>query len=179
VFFSDVVAGRLCDLAPADSWRRTNPHADSDPNSHDKPDPDADSHAPTPVGQLYVTSGSQSSIIRFANAFSANGNVSPAATISGATTTLASPVYLALDSSADRLFVANRASVAVLIFDQASTKTGNAAPTRTITGSATGLFVPIQSVLDKTRDLLYVTDDLDVLVFTSASTARRRACRRV
>jgi hypothetical protein len=69
------------------------------------------------------------------------------------------------------LFVANRTGASILIFDQASTKSGNAAPTRVISGTATNLFVPIQPVLDKSRDLLYVSDDVDVLVFASASTA--------
>jgi 6-phosphogluconolactonase (cycloisomerase 2 family) len=84
---------------------------------------------------------------------------------------LNTPIYLALDSSADKLFVANRTNASILVFDQASTKSGNTAPSRTITGSTTGLFLPIQPVLDKSRDLLYVADDIDVLVFTSASTA--------
>ncbi len=126
---------------------------------------------PTPTGQLYVSSGNQDSVLRFNNAFSANGNVAPASTIAGAATTLSVPIYLALDSTADRLFVANRTSASILVFDQVSTKSGNAAPSRTISGVATALFVPIQPVLDKSRDLLYVTDDLDVLVFSSASTA--------
>ncbi|MGZ4876665.1 MAG: hypothetical protein ACXVIO_00600 [Candidatus Angelobacter sp.] len=129
---------------------------------------------PTPIpasGVLYVTSGSQNSIVRFGNAFAANGNVPPGGTISGTATTLTTPVYLALDSAADRLFVANRTSASILIFDQASSKNGNVAPTRAISGTTTGLFVPIQPVLDKTRDLLYVSDDVDVLVFASASTA--------
>lgn len=127
--------------------------------------------APAAVGQLYVTSGSQNSIIRFSNAFTATGNVAPAATVSGTATTLNTPIYLAVDAAADRLFVVSRTSASILVFDQASTKTGNVAPSRTLTGTVTGLFVPVQPFLDKSRDLLYVTDDLDVLVFTSASTA--------
>ena len=87
---------------------------------------------PTPIpsatGKLYVTSGNQNSIIRFDNAFTANGNVSPGGTVSGTATTLSTPIYLALDSAADRLFVANRLGASILIFDQASTKSGNAAP---------------------------------------------------
>ena len=133
------------------------------------------SPTPTPgppaTGQLYVTSGTQNSIVRFDNAFTVNGNAAPAATISGAGTTLATPIYLALDSAADRLFVASKTSASILIFDQISTKTGNVAPTRAISGVATNLFVPIQPFLDKSRDLLYVSDDISILVFTSASTA--------
>jgi hypothetical protein len=126
---------------------------------------------PVPTGLLYVTSGSQNSIVRFDNAFAASGNVSPAATISGPATTLSEPIYLALDSSANRLFVVSRANASIMVFDQISTRTGNAAPDRVITGIATNLFVPIQPFLDKSRDLLYVADDVDVLVFATASTA--------
>src|ERR1051326_7102168 len=64
--------------------------------------------APAATGKLYVTSGSQNSIVRFDNAFTANGNPAPAANINGAATTLSVPIYLALDSTADRLFAVNR-----------------------------------------------------------------------
>jgi hypothetical protein len=131
--------------------------------------------APAATGKLYVTSGSQNAILRFDNAFTSTGNVAPAATISGASTSLATPVYLALDSAADRLFVANRSSASILVFDQISTRSGNVAPNRVISGSATNLIIPIQPFLDKGRDLLYVADDTSVLVFASASTASGNA----
>jgi hypothetical protein len=109
--------------------------------------------------------------VRFDNAFTANNNVAPAATISGAATQLATPTYLALDAGADRLFVADRSSASILVFDQISTRTGNIAPNRVISGLATNLFVPVQPFLDESRNLLYVSDDVDVLVFSNASTA--------
>src|SRR5215471_14480733 len=40
----------------------------------------------TPTGKLYVTNDANNSIIRFDNAFTANGNVAPAATIAGTIT---------------------------------------------------------------------------------------------
>lgn len=126
---------------------------------------------PTPTGKLYVTSGSQNSIVRFDNAFTATGNVAPAANVSGVATGLSLPVYLALDSTADRLFVASRSNASIVIFDQASTKTGNVAPNRVISGAATNLGTPTDVSLDKSRDLIYVADDLDVFVFNAASTA--------
>jgi|SRR5690349_18290210 len=124
-----------------------------------------------PTGQLYVTSGTQDSITRFDNAFAATGNVTPAATITGTATTLSQPVYLAVDSTTDTLYVASRNDASVVVFDQASAKTGNASPSRKIAGVATTLFVPTQVFLDKARDLLYVADELDILVFSPASTA--------
>src|SRR5262249_24278018 len=59
----------------------------------------------------------------------------------------------------------------ILVFDQISTKTGNGAPNRMISDAATNLLVPQQPLLDSTRNLLYVADDVDVLVFANASTA--------
>lgn len=122
----------------------------------------------SPTGKLYVTNDTTNAIVRFDNAFTANGNVTPAATISGASTQLSNPQYIFLDTSADRLFVANANGSSILIFDTVSTKSGNAAPTRVITSSS--LATPSDVALDKGRDLLYVADTNAVLVFASAST---------
>jgi hypothetical protein len=129
---------------------------------------------PTPTnsaaGTLYVSNQNTNSILRFNNAGTANGNVAPAGVISGAATQLSSPRHIFVDEATDRLFVANPGNASVLIFDAASTKSGNAAPTRSIAGASTGLLLPTAVALDSTKDLLYVANDRDVLVFT-ASTA--------
>jgi len=125
---------------------------------------------PAATGKLYVSNGGANSILRFDNAFTAGGNVIPAATISGASTTLLGPAFLTLDAAADRLYVANRDDVSILVFDNISTKDGNVAPSRTIAGGATTFAAPTDVALDKGRDLLYVADGTDVLVFDSAST---------
>jgi hypothetical protein len=111
--------------------------------------------------------------LRFDNAFTANDDATPAATISGANTTLNSPSFMTLDAAADRLYVANTGDLSVVIFDGVSTKTGtvNIAPTRTIAGVQTGLLQPTDVALDKGRDMLYVADDIDIFVFNSASAA--------
>ncbi len=124
----------------------------------------------TPQGKLYVSNDSGNAILRFDNAFSVTGNTAPAATVSGGLTQLISPQYLFIDTQANRLFVANLGTSAVLIFDNASTMTGNVPPTRTIQGAASGLLQPTSLALDKAKDLLYVVDGTDVLVFASAST---------
>lgn len=128
---------------------------------------------PAATGKLYVSNSGNASILRFDNAFVANGNASPAATISGANTTLNSPSFMTLDAAADRLYVANTGDLSVVIFDGVSTKTGivNIAPTRTIAGVATGLLQPTDVALDKSRDMLYVADDTEIFVFNSASAA--------
>jgi len=126
---------------------------------------------PAATGKLYVSNSGGGSILRFDNAFTANGDASPAATITGANTTLNSPSFMTLDAAADRLYVANTGDLSVVIFDGVSTKTGNIAPTRTIAGVQTGLLQPTDVALDKGRDMLYVADDIDIFVFNSASAA--------
>jgi sugar lactone lactonase YvrE len=130
------------------------------------------SGSPTPgaAGKLYVTNQNGNSILRFDNGLTASGNVTPAATIFGAGTGLAGPQFITIDAAADRLFVANANGPNVLVFDGISTRTGNALPTRIITGPAGTFTAPSDVALDKTRDLLYVADGAELLVFSPAST---------
>lgn len=110
-------------------------------------------------------------LLRFDNAFTANGNIQPAATIVGINTTFNSPGFMTLDTANDRLYIADTSDFSVLIYDSISTKNANVAPNRIIVGSATNLGVPTDVSLDKVRNLLYVADDLDIHVYASASTA--------
>jgi hypothetical protein len=131
-----------------------------------------------PVGKLYVSNTVTPSIVRFDNALAGttSGNIAPSATISGAATLLDTPLYILVDSANDRLYVADpgnplTGNPSILIWDNASAKTGNVAPTRNITGLATNLLQPADMALDGTRNLLYVIDGQDVLVFSSASSS--------
>jgi hypothetical protein len=126
---------------------------------------------PAATGKLYVSNSGSGSILRFDKAFIANADAAPAATISGANTTLKGNAFMTLDAGADRLYVANTGDLSVVIFDGVSTKTGtvNIAPTRFIAGTATGLLQPTDVALDKGRDMLYVADDIEIFVFNSAS----------
>lgn len=128
---------------------------------------------PGATGKLYVSNQSGNSILRFDSAFTATGNIQPAATLSGSNTGLNQPQFMALDAAADRLFVANPGGNSVLVWDGISTLTGNIAPTRSISGLNTGLIAPVAVAIDSTRDLLYVADPSQgqVLVFSPASTA--------
>jgi sugar lactone lactonase YvrE len=130
---------------------------------------------PTPAGgtagKLYVSNLTTNSILRYDNASSASGNTAPAATISGSQTLLSSPQHIFVAPTGDKLFVANQGTAGVLVFDAVSTKTGNVAPARSISGPSTGLASPVDVALDEPRDLLYVADTRDVLVFSSGATA--------
>ncbi len=119
-------------------------------------------------GQLYVSTAN--SILHFANAETATGNLAPTGTISGSSTGLSSPKRLLVDTSANRLYVANQGGSSILVFDNVSTLAGNIAPTRVISGNATTLSAPVDIALDTTNDLLYVADGNSILVFASAST---------
>lgn len=126
------------------------------------------SPTPTPVatGKLYVMESNSNTLLRFDNALTANGNVTPAATINN--TTFSFPGFTTLDTANDRLYIANTGDLSIVIYDGISTKTGNVAPSRIITGT---LVNPTDVSLDKVRNLLYVADDLDIVVYASASTA--------
>ena len=124
----------------------------------------------TSVGKIYVSNSPANSIVRFDNALTVTGNATPGATISGASTQLSSPQYMLLDAPNNRLFVANQGASSVLIFENASAKTGNVTPERTISGAATQLASPVDLALDSGRNLLYVADSSNILAFSSAST---------
>jgi hypothetical protein len=129
---------------------------------------------PTPTsgaqGKLYVANPSTNSILRFDNAAKANANQAPAATISGSLTQLSFPQHIFVDAAADRLYVANQGGTSVLVFDAISTKTGNVAPARSISGASTGIILPTDLAVDSGKNLLYVADGRDVFVFGAAST---------
>lgn len=124
---------------------------------------------PAPTGKLYVSNDTANAILRFDNAFTANGAASPAAPVTGASTKLNSPQYVFLDAATDQLYVANSGTSSILVFSNASTMSGNVAPSREIT--AVKLGGPSDVALDKTRDLLYVVDGADILSFANATTA--------
>jgi len=123
------------------------------------------------TGKLYVMNTTSNTLLRFDNAFTASGNATPAATIVGTATTFNSPSFMTMDAANDRLYIADTGDLSVVIYDGISTKNGNVAPSRIIAGPATNLLAPTDVSLDKGRDLLYVADDVDIHVFSSASTA--------
>jgi sugar lactone lactonase YvrE len=129
---------------------------------------DVTSTGATGTGQLYVVNQSANSILRFSAATGANGNIAPNATIAGASTQLSNPQYIFLDSANNRLYVANTGGGSILVFDNASTLNGNMSPTRTI--ASANLATPADVALDPVRDLLYVADNMEVAVFSTAHT---------
>jgi sugar lactone lactonase YvrE len=124
------------------------------------------STSPLTNGLLYVAT--PSSILRFSNALNATGNVTPAATISGGATLLLSPQHLLIDVATDRLFVANQGGASILLFQNASTLTGNTTPNAIITSSS--MSAPVDIALDTGfNNFLYVADGGNILVFAGQS----------
>src|SRR5262249_32141176 len=119
------------------------------------------------AGKLYVTT--PTSVLRFGGALTATGNVTPEATIAGASTQLSSPRRVLVDSTGNRLIVANLCGKASLIFSNASTATGNATPAAVLTSSG-NLVAPFDVAIDSTKNLLYVADGQNILVFSGEST---------
>jgi hypothetical protein len=119
-------------------------------------------------GQLYVST--PSSILRFNNALTATGNIAPAAVVTGAATGISAAQRLLVDTASNRLFVANQGGSSILIFDSASTLSGNVTPNRVISGGATTLAAPTDLALDTANNLLYVADGTSIVVFAGAST---------
>jgi hypothetical protein len=128
------------------------------------------SPTPTPVatGKLYVMDTNSDALLRFDNAFTANGSPTPAATIMGSATTIHGATFMTLDTAHDSLYIADTQDLSIIIYDAVSTKNGNVAPSRTISGALT---FPTDVSLDKVRNLLYVADGTDIFVYASASTA--------
>jgi DNA-binding beta-propeller fold protein YncE len=126
----------------------------------------------TTSDRLYVANSLNNRILVFDNASTANGNVAPARTIAGASTTLSTPRWIWLDTASDQLYVSNFGSHAVIVFDSASTIDGDVAPSRTIAGATTTLYAPYGLVLNSVSNQLYVVSfsDNSILVFNNAST---------
>ena len=122
---------------------------------------------------LYVSNYIASSILVFNNASTASSNIAPNRTISGALTTLFNPGGVFVDTTNNRLYVANYGGNSILLFSNASAADGNIAPNRTISGVLTTLNNPSGVFVDTTNNRLYVANDTgnSILVFNNASTA--------
>jgi hypothetical protein len=101
---------------------------------------------------------------------SANGNVPPTSTIGGPTTTITSIQGLATDS-AGNVYVSttNGASALPEILEFSAGSTGDVAPTRTISGSATTMTEGGNLALDSAGNI-YVLNAVNLLVFAPNAT---------
>ena len=115
--------------------------------------------------RLYVCADWGDEIWVLNNASTQNGAVVVNRNINGATTQLDNAYGIELDRSRDRLYVANRNTNAILVFDNVDTINGNVAPRNVISGAATGISTPMDIALDRQRDHIYETNDLSGATF--------------
>jgi 6-phosphogluconolactonase (cycloisomerase 2 family) len=116
--------------------------------------------------RLYVANFGDSSVLVFDGISTATGNVTPTRKIAGATTNLAQPLQVFVDTNRNLLYVADQ--LEVYVFDNASTVNGDVAPLHTISLG----FVAAGIFLESVGDRLYVSDATAnaIKVFDSAST---------
>jgi hypothetical protein len=122
--------------------------------------------------RLYVSQLSNSLLV-WDNASTVDGNVAPNRNITGAATTLNYSWGGWVDVGRNEWFVVNYLGNSITVFANASTATGNVAPTRTISGAATLLSNPAGVLYDSANDRLYVANwgSSAILVWNNASTA--------
>ena len=118
--------------------------------------------------EFFVAIGSPAnSILVFAR--TANGNVAPLRTISGAATGLNGPYGVAVDIVNNEVAVANLGGNSVTVY--ARTANGNASPLRTISGAATGLNSPTGLAVDTVNNELVAANNGGNSVTVYARTA--------
>jgi DNA-binding beta-propeller fold protein YncE len=119
----------------------------------------------TRLKTLYVANTGGNSVLVFKNVEALNREVTPDAEIGGVQSQINQPVGVAIDPERDILYVLNQGVPEILVFDSASTRNGNIAPSRVISGS--GYMVkPTSLFLDTANNLLYVADQGTSAIYT-------------
>jgi DNA-binding beta-propeller fold protein YncE len=121
------------------------------------------------TGILYVCNTGSASVVAFHKATGITPSSTAVTDIRGASTTIATPYHIAVDTLRDILYIANSATNSILVYDNASTATGDRAPDREITG---GLNNPGGIFIDSLHNVLFVGDITgnSVSIYDNAST---------
>jgi DNA-binding beta-propeller fold protein YncE len=111
-------------------------------------------------GKLYISNFGDGSLLTYGNAASANGNQAPTQNVHdlNVQSFILDPTAVFVDTINDRLYVANTGINQILIYDNATTISGNAVPDRVISGAAAMLNAPRGLTVDTTRNILYVSN---------------------
>jgi sugar lactone lactonase YvrE len=107
-------------------------------------------------GNIYVAESYSATVLVYSAG--STGNVAPTAILFGPNTDLGGPIGIAVDSSG-KIYVADESSASVTVYPAlvSSTRPVNVAPIATISGSNTGLILPIGIALDSSGNI-YVAD---------------------
>jgi DNA-binding beta-propeller fold protein YncE len=128
-------------------------------------------HIDTVNNELYVGDFDNNSILVFANASTASGDVTPVRTIQGGNTRIHDPRGIAVDTDRNWLYVANGGTFEVLVFTREAT--GNVTPERRMAGADSSIFYPQGIALDQAHDRLYIaqyTSPNNIIIFDGVST---------
>jgi len=125
-------------------------------------------HLDTAHDELYVANGGSNSVVVFSSASTIDGATAPLRTLSGSNTKISGISAMWLDSSTDRLWLADPVGGALLVFNNASTINGNVPPNRYIIGNNTRLLSP-QSLLFINKQL-FVGCTSSILRFDNSDT---------
>jgi hypothetical protein len=131
--------------------------------------------------RLYVANTSANSIFVFDGASTANSSSFPNRTLSGGTSALNQPRGVFVDTGTDELYVTNAGNDSVLVFNGASTVNNPAAPSRTLSLSAStgpwGIYVDVTPlVIGSTASLDgYARSDGTASAFGSPATGDKDA----
>jgi DNA-binding beta-propeller fold protein YncE len=98
----------------------------------------------SPRGKLYISNFGDNSLLIYGDAINADGNLAPTEKIQDlrAQNVIRNPFSVFVDVVNDRLYVANTGFNQILMYDNASTVSGNAAPDHVISGNDTTLDFP-------------------------------------
>src|ERR1700682_1923970 len=119
--------------------------------------------------EIFVDNSRSNSVTVYTR--TANGNVAPLRTISGAATGLNSPEGLAVDAVNNELFVANDFPANGTVTVYALTANGNVAPLRTIAGAGTGMDTPRGLAVDTVNNEVVVVQVSTPAITVYARTA--------
>jgi sugar lactone lactonase YvrE len=121
---------------------------------------------------LYIANYVGNSVTSYQNPATVNGNIAPATNLLGATTGLAFPADIVVNSAGE-LMACNFLTNAVTVYAHAATDNGNVLFSRNVQGAATLISGPATLAISTTNDLLFVgniTTNL-IHVYAGASTA--------
>jgi hypothetical protein len=115
---------------------------------------------------IYVTDGAN--VFSWASASTVTGTPAPTHTLAGGSTGLQFSAGVFVDVTNNVLYVTDVGNTSIRIWNNASTVSGGASPSRVILGSNTKLATPFYALVDTTRNILYVSNGSSILVWDNA-----------
>lgn len=124
---------------------------------------------------LFIAGHDGNNITSYQDPHTVNGNIAPDTNLATTSTQLNGPSDIVVDA-AGALLVTNLTATpsSITVYDNAISANGSFAPSRNVSGGATGLAGPVSLAIDTTNDLVFVANlppANNILVYGGASTA--------